>query len=129
MVKIVIVEDETSIQELLTMAFTKAGYKVYSEFNGKDGLAEIRRLRPDVVLLDVGLYLGPPPDSPLDELGNRGGEASLAGLLTPKLESYEKLPVALETSFRSLHCMFHRPADGRSVVQLTGCSALKLESF
>jgi len=62
MLSVLIIEDDSSLQNILTLAFTKAGYKVYSELNGKDGLAEIRRIRPDVVLLDLMLPMMPGVD-------------------------------------------------------------------
>jgi DNA-binding response OmpR family regulator len=53
MSRILIIEDEGSLQELLALAFFNEGYEPHHAFNGKDGLNKILSLRPDVVLLDL----------------------------------------------------------------------------
>ena len=54
--KILIVEDDVTIRTLIGMALMGAGFKeVRSEARGDDGLAEARRWKPDLVLLDLML--------------------------------------------------------------------------
>lgn len=54
--KILIVEDDATIRTLLEMALLGAGYReVTCAARGDDGLAEVRRLKPDLVLLDLML--------------------------------------------------------------------------
>lgn len=51
--RILVVDDEANIRELLTQEFTEAGYAVATAANGRDAVAEVRRQRPDLVVLDV----------------------------------------------------------------------------
>ncbi|MBC7171237.1 MAG: response regulator transcription factor, partial [Polyangiaceae bacterium] len=49
------VEDEIDLAELLSFNLRQAGHTVLSVHNGSTGLAEIRRQRPDLVVLDLML--------------------------------------------------------------------------
>ena len=50
---ILAVDDEAHIRELLKQEFGEAGYRLRLASNGREALAEIRRERPDLVILDV----------------------------------------------------------------------------
>ncbi|WP_457112900.1 response regulator transcription factor [Marmoricola sp. URHA0025 HA25] len=52
---VLIAEDEPAIAELERLYLTRAGYGVHLERDGLQALAQIRRLRPALVILDVGL--------------------------------------------------------------------------
>ncbi len=51
--RILVVDDEANIRDLLTQEFTEAGYHVSVAANGREALAAVRRERPDLVILDV----------------------------------------------------------------------------
>jgi signal transduction histidine kinase/DNA-binding response OmpR family regulator len=51
--RILVVDDEANIRELLTQEFTEAGYAVSVATDGRDALKQVRRERPDLILLDV----------------------------------------------------------------------------
>ncbi len=51
--RILVVDDDPNICELLNQEFTEAGYRVTLASNGRDAIAEVRRERPDLVVLDV----------------------------------------------------------------------------
>jgi two-component system alkaline phosphatase synthesis response regulator PhoP len=53
--KILVVDDEPAIAELIEFNLTKAGYQVEVADNGTDGLELFRRVQPDLVILDVML--------------------------------------------------------------------------
>lgn len=53
--KILVVEDEYSINDGLTFALRKEGYEVRSAFNGKEALELVETFKPDLVLLDLML--------------------------------------------------------------------------
>lgn len=53
--KILVVEDEYSINDAITFALRKEGYDVRSSFNGKDALERVNEFKPDLVLLDLML--------------------------------------------------------------------------
>ena len=50
---ILIVDDDAHIRELLSQEFSEAGYRLRLASNGREALAEVRRERPDLVVLDV----------------------------------------------------------------------------
>jgi DNA-binding response OmpR family regulator len=52
---ILVVEDEPALQETLSYNLEKEGFTAKTEANGLDGLAAARRLKPDLVILDVML--------------------------------------------------------------------------
>jgi CheY-like chemotaxis protein len=51
--RILVVDDDAHIRELLNQEFSDAGYHVELATNGREALAAIRRDRPDLVVLDV----------------------------------------------------------------------------
>ena len=53
--KILIVEDETDIQELLRFNLMKAGFEISCVDSGEDAIPEMRNYQPDLVLLDLML--------------------------------------------------------------------------
>ncbi|QPJ65139.1 MAG: response regulator transcription factor [Candidatus Nitrohelix vancouverensis] len=53
--KVLVVEDEEDIQELLAYNLTKEGYEVYRADTGEMGLEQFRSKNPDLVLLDLML--------------------------------------------------------------------------
>jgi signal transduction histidine kinase len=53
--KILIVDDENHVCELLSLTLTRAGYQVTTCHNGLDALKEIRNLIPDLVISDVNM--------------------------------------------------------------------------
>ena len=53
--KILIVEDEAQLLNLLYEKFTAAGYIVIKAMDGKDGLEKTLAERPDLIMLDINL--------------------------------------------------------------------------
>jgi len=51
--KILIIEDEEIILGLLRKKLASEGYDVYTAKDGEAGLAKVREIEPDLVLLDV----------------------------------------------------------------------------
>jgi len=51
--RLLVVDDEPNILELLATSLRFAGFEVATATNGREALAEARRLRPDLVVLDV----------------------------------------------------------------------------
>jgi two-component system, OmpR family, alkaline phosphatase synthesis response regulator PhoP len=54
-VKVLIVDDDTSIVDLLTSYLRREGFNVEAARDGQAGLTQARRWRPDVVVLDIML--------------------------------------------------------------------------
>lgn len=53
MKKIVIVEDDNFLMELMARKLTVENFEVVSAFNGEEGLKKIKEEKPDFVLLDL----------------------------------------------------------------------------
>jgi two-component system phosphate regulon response regulator PhoB len=53
--KILIVEDDRSLADVLNYNLKQAGYEVYVAYDGQDGLAQAQVKLPDVVILDLML--------------------------------------------------------------------------
>ena len=53
MKKILIIEDEKVLSELLEKKIKKEGYEVSIAVDGKDGLELMKKEKPDLVLLDI----------------------------------------------------------------------------
>ncbi len=51
--RILVVDDDPNIRELLSQEFVEAGYQVQLAGNGREAVAAVRRERPDLVVLDV----------------------------------------------------------------------------
>ena len=52
-ISVLIVEDDKNIAELLQMYLEKEGYAITVAYDGGQGLAKFRAIKPDIVLLDV----------------------------------------------------------------------------
>jgi two-component system KDP operon response regulator KdpE len=52
---ILIVDDEAPIRRFLRISLTSNGYRVEEALSGREGLEKAARLRPDIVILDLGL--------------------------------------------------------------------------
>ncbi|MEN6299579.1 MAG: response regulator, partial [Anaerolineaceae bacterium] len=53
--KILVVEDEISLQETLAYNLTQQGYEVETAGDGKAAIEAARRIKPDLILLDIML--------------------------------------------------------------------------
>ena len=90
--RVLVVEDEPDLRDLLTYNLTAAGFNVHATENGTDGLAAVQRFAPDIVLLDLML-----PDIPGTEVCRRirGGEVGsrqpAVMMLTAKGEEIDRV--------------------------------------
>jgi two-component system phosphate regulon response regulator PhoB len=55
MARILVIEDDAELQQLLNHSLYRQGFEVHHAFNGKEGYDKILSLRPDLVLLDLML--------------------------------------------------------------------------
>ncbi len=51
--KILIVDDEPDILELISYNLKKEGYQVFSASNGEEGIAVAKKTQPDLIVLDI----------------------------------------------------------------------------
>jgi len=53
--KLLLVEDNTDLSELLRLGLVDAGFSVHTASNGVEGLRKARSVNPDVMILDLVL--------------------------------------------------------------------------
>jgi two-component system, chemotaxis family, CheB/CheR fusion protein len=53
--RILVIEDNTDAREMLAIALRLAGHEVLEAATGADGIEIVRRHRPEIVLVDIGL--------------------------------------------------------------------------
>ena len=69
--KVLIIEDEKTLAEMIAAYLARSGYQTTVEHNGVAGVEAAREQSPDVVILDLGLpglHRGLPPDPHLQRL-------------------------------------------------------------
>ena len=74
--KILIIDDEPDMVEILTLGLGAVGYKVSSAYNGDEALDMLKEEKPDPVLLDMIL----PPRGGMDVLKEIRKEKSLKSM-------------------------------------------------
>src|SRR5256885_14547985 len=55
MAKILIIEDDGDLQNMLSIALNQEKYELHYAFNGKEGYEKVLSAQPDVILLDLML--------------------------------------------------------------------------
>lgn len=55
MARILSIEDDVDLQQVVAYALKKRGWEVVFAYDGKDGLDKARELKPDLILLDMML--------------------------------------------------------------------------
>lgn len=88
--RILVVEDEYSINDGLTFALRKEGYDVRSALNGKDALKLVESFKPELVLLDLML-----PDMYGFDICREISKNTYVIMLTARGEIFDKI-VGLE---------------------------------
>ena len=53
MTKILVVEDDKFLREMISRKLEKEGYEVYQAIDGEKGEEKIKEVKPDIVLLDL----------------------------------------------------------------------------
>ena len=53
MAKILIIEDDKFLRELIARKLTKEGYKIVEAIDGEEGLKKVKEESPDLILLDL----------------------------------------------------------------------------
>ena len=53
--KILIVDDDENIADLISLYLTKECYETKMVYNGEDALTEVEQFKPDLILLDLML--------------------------------------------------------------------------
>jgi len=120
--KILIVEDDQDIVDVLKMALTKAGYEVDYAFDGEEALNKVKSFKPDLILLDLMIPKidGGTVNSKLKERPETAnipvivitGKANLKELLNLKegvnIAGYYEKPVKVKFLVEKINAFFER---------------------
>ena len=118
---VLVIDDETQMQRLLTIALEAAGYRVSTASTGHDGLALIARRRHDLIILDLGLpdisgllvlkQLREWTQTPVIVLTVQDGEAEKVEALDTGADDYVTKPFSFEEVQARLQCLLRRPSE------------------
>ncbi len=95
--KILVVEDDKTLLDILVARLTKEGYGVYPAANGQEGLAEALKIKPELILLDIIMPLMNGIDMIKKLRQDPWGKDARVVFLT-NLSSAEELKASLEYS-------------------------------
>lgn len=88
--RILIVEDEISIVELLTLVLAREGYEIHVCQSGRDAVAKMKEVHPHLVILDVMLP-GLDGTAIIKIMGEDEALSSIPVLVTSALLESEKM--------------------------------------
>lgn len=74
--KVCIIDDADSIRDIYSIKFSQEGFDVVSACNGEEGLAIMRKEKPDVILLDMQM----PVKNGLDVLNEMESDEAIANI-------------------------------------------------
>ncbi len=91
---ILIIEDEPTLQKMLSVALTQEGYDVKNALDGEIGLKLAKEIKPDLILLDLIL---PKVDGfeALEDLKNNDLTKEIPIIVLTNLESTQEIERAL----------------------------------
>ena len=94
MQRILIVEDEPTLQKTLSVALEQAGYEIKGALDGEIGLKLAKEMKPDLILLDLIL---PKMDGfeVLEEIKKDEGIKDIPVIILTNLESSQDIEKAL----------------------------------
>ena len=89
--KTLIVDDEPDILELVEYNLAKEGYEVHTAENGQEGLKKAKKVRPDLVLLDVMMPQMDGMETCMELRNNDQLEHTVIAFLTARGEDYSQI--------------------------------------
>ncbi|MDQ6826957.1 MAG: response regulator transcription factor [Candidatus Eremiobacteraeota bacterium] len=122
--RVVVVDDEGSIRELLQLSLTHAGFVVRCASDGQKGLSLVREWQPDLIVLDVmlpkidGISLLPLfrqyTEAPIVMLSAKGDAADKIAGLSRGADDYLSKPFDIPELVARLHTALRRPKLARA---------------
>lgn len=101
--KILVVDDDPDLVEVIRLILESAEYQVFSATSGTEGLAKIKELNPDLIILDVMM-----------DYTTEGFQVTLQ-LRSPEPDSeyapYSKIPLLLLTALHSTTSLRFTPDE------------------
>ena len=139
--KVLLVEDDGGLRRLLRVCLTAHGYRLTEAETGQDGLEQVARDHPDLVLLDLGLpdinglsiicKLREWSQVPIIVLSGRGCEADKVKALDSGADDYLTKPFSMRELMDRIRVAFRHAASDREgpaePVFTLGCLRVDLE--
>lgn len=132
-----VIDDETQIQRLLTIALEAGGYRVATAGTGQEGLAMIANHRHDVIILDLGLpdvsglmvlkQLREWTHTPVIVLTVQDGEAEKVQALDDGADDYVTKPFNTAELLARLRASIRRANQGQSREPVFSFGELKVD--
>jgi CheY-like chemotaxis protein len=101
--KVLIVDDDPDLVEVMRLTLETAGYQVFSAASGAEGLAMVKEVEPNLIILDVMM-----------DYTTEGFQVTL-NLRSPDPQSeyaaYSKVPILMLTALHSTTDLRFRPDD------------------
>lgn len=124
MARVLIIDDDTSLQRALRLGLTASGHSVMSAANGGQGISKMASASPDVVVLDLGLpdvdgltvlnLIRQVSDVPMIVLSATGSEERKVAALDQGADDYVTKPFGMaELEARIRAAMRHRLSETR----------------
>ncbi len=82
---IMVVDDEPDIRETVKVVLEKHGYKVVMAHSGDDCLVQLKKIKPDLILMDIMM-----PGTPVGEVVRQIRDIKIAYLSVVRLSEAEK---------------------------------------
>lgn len=121
---VLVIEDESDLRRLLRLVLERAGHVVVDAANGRAGLRAFHEVRPDLVLLDIGLpdldgwevleRLRDLSDLPVVLLTARSLEAEKVRGLHAGADDYVTKPFGRQELPARIHALLRRRAGARA---------------
>jgi two-component system, OmpR family, response regulator RegX3 len=129
MTRVLVVEDEPSYVEALQVSLGAEGFEVEAALDGKAGLECFRRVRPDVILLDLMLPVLPgldvlravrrESDVPVIVVSAKGAEADIVSALELGADDYVTKPYSVRELVARIRAAVRRPGGAVAAERLT----------
>jgi two-component system sensor histidine kinase/response regulator len=95
MTKVLVIDDEMAIREVIAVTLRKSGYEVFTATNGAEGLERARKRLPDLIICDVRMVLVDGYEV-LAAIRNNPSTASIPFILATSLSSIERMRQGME---------------------------------
>lgn len=139
MKRVLVIDDEVHIRRLLRITLGKKGYDVFEAEHGSDGIQELQKMRPDIILLDLNL---PDIDGlsvlreirtwssiPIVILSVRNSEEDIVSLLNSGADDYLVKPFNTEELIARMNvALRHQRPDMQETIFKTGKLKIDFEN-
>ena len=95
MTKVLVIDDEMAIREVIAVTLRKSGYDVFTATNGAEGLELARKRLPDLIICDVRMVLVDGYEV-LAAIRNNPSTASIPFILATSISSVERMRQGME---------------------------------